>query len=205
MEWIRYHPKTAGAIAGLLTLFVIVVVWIQISPSDPQEPDSFGDPVVTATPTPEDPLTALPTGVPSSTASANGGAGGDVPSLPGFGAVGGGGGKAQGGNFNVPGYQGGSLYKFAPKHRITLQVTGDYPIGTIGWALLYTDGPTSGTVKNAGRSWSMSRTVYGEPDYARLFFASGAQGKVRCRITVDGKVTEERSTEGPYAQMMCQG
>ena len=61
-------------------------------------------------------------------------------------------------------------------------------------------------MKNAGLSWSLNSTVYGSPDYAQVFLQSGARGyPITCTIIVDGHITEQRSTEGPYGQMVCQG
>lgn len=204
MEWIRHHPKSSAVGAAIATVLVIILVWMMISPADNKEPDTLGlpDPALPTTT-----LTELPTPSPTPTETPTTGQTGGQVSLPGFGSYdpNNPNSPAQGGSMNVPGYAGGSYFQFAPKHRITLKVTSAAPIGTIGWTLLYTDGPTSGRV-NAGRSWSMTRTVYGEPDYARLFFGSGGDSTpVTCTIIVDGKVTEQRSTSGPYAQMMCQG
>jgi hypothetical protein len=57
-----------------------------------------------------------------------------------------------------------------------------------------------------GTSWSMSTVVYGGPDYARLFIQGGFRGEaVVCTVTVDGKVTDRRATDGPYGLTMCQG
>lgn len=205
MEWIRYHPKVSAAIAAVVSLFVIVFVWIQISPDDSNQPDTFGSPEL---PTPStSPLSELPTISPSATPTANGGAGGSgglggFTGIPGEGSNGG----ASGGTLTMPGLQGGSLYKYLPKHAITLRVTSEVPIGTIGYVMPTSLRNSSGTIKNAGTSWSLSSTVYGSPDYAQIFVQAGARGfPITCTITVDGKVTERRSTEGPYGQMVCQG
>ena len=64
----------------------------------------------------------------------------------------------------------------------------------------------SGIDKNVGKSWHLTTTAYGDPDYAQIFLQAGARGyPITCVITIDGKVTERRATEGPYGQTMCQG
>jgi hypothetical protein len=207
MEWIRYHPKISAVVAGIITLLVIVFVWMQISPDDNDEQDPLGIP--TLSPPTTTPLTELPTESPSAspTGTATGAAaGGPGGAFEGFGGAGSGGGKGSGGTLEMPGLQGGSMYKYLPKHKIVLRVTSEVPIGTIGYVMPTSLRHSSGTVKNAGTSWSLTDTVYGNPDYAQLFFQAGSRGfPVTCTITVDGRVTERRSTEGPYGQMVCQG
>ena len=80
------------------------------------------------------------------------------------------------------------------------------PIGTVGYVMPTSLRHSSGTVKNVGLSWSLNSTVYGSPDYAQIYVQAGARGfPITCTVIVDGKVTERRSTEGPYGQMVCQG
>jgi hypothetical protein len=210
MEWIRYHPRASAIGAGVATLLIIVFVYTLISPSDPKEPSTLGvpDPV---TPT-RTPLTELPTTTPkpSATPTAASTSTGQVTGFKGFGTKGattaGGGVQGSGGTLSMPGLQGGSMYKYLPKHKIVLRVSAEEPIGTIGYVMPTSLRNPSGTVKNAGTVWTLTSTVYGDPDYAQLFFQAGQRGyPVTCTITVDGKVTEKRSTEGPYGQMVCQG
>lgn len=207
MEWIRYHPKVSAAVAAVVSLFVIVFVWIQIAPDDNEGPSTLG---TTELPTPTTtPLSELPSvsPSPSATASPNGsGVAGNgfqgFNGIPGAGSNGGG----TGGTLDMPGLQGGSLYKYLPKHAITLRVTSEAPIGTVGYVMPTSLRNSSGTVKNVGTSWSLNSTVYGSPDYAQIYVQAGARGfPITCTILVDGKVTERRSTEGPYGQMVCQG
>lgn len=110
------------------------------------------------------------------------------------------------GQLNMPGLQGGSVYQYLPKHKVTMKVTSSAPIGTIGYVVPTSLKQSSGIVKNVGGSWSLTTTAYGDPDYAQLFMQADARGHIiTCTITVDGKVTEKRSTEGPYARLICQG
>lgn len=205
MEWIRYHPKISATVAGIVTLFVIVFLWIQISPSHKDTGSAIGEvPVPSYTPLPTLP-TVSPTGSPTGTPTGTGGGttSGGLSSLSGFT---GGSHAASGGTMNMPGLQGGSLYKNLPKHSINLRVTSSAPIGTVGYVIPTSTYHSRGVVKNVGTFWTLSTTVYGSPDYAQIFFQAGAQGfPVTCTITVDGHVTEHRSTEGPYGQMVCQG
>ncbi|RNL62182.1 hypothetical protein EFK50_10305 [Nocardioides marmoriginsengisoli] len=110
------------------------------------------------------------------------------------------------GTIDMPGLQGGSIYKYLPKHKVTMRITSEAPIGTVGYVVPTSLKNSSGIVKNVGTSWSLTTTAYGDPDYAQLFMAAGSRGyPVYCTITVDGKVTEQRHTEGPYGQLICQG
>lgn len=114
--------------------------------------------------------------------------------------------KALGDPMNLPGLsgEGGTLH--LPRHRVTVSMTSRAAINSVGYII-----PTSlknnyGVAKKVGTSWSMSTIVYGDPAYAQLFAQAGARGfPITCTITVDGKVTDRRSTEGPYGQLYCQG
>ncbi|MBO9522604.1 MAG: hypothetical protein J7518_13785 [Nocardioidaceae bacterium] len=206
MEWIRYHPKTAAVGAALVTVLVIVLVTMMVSKPSPEEP-AFSSPLPTATPTA--PLSELPTVTPSAkpakkpTGSAEKQFAQALAGLQGKG----GGGAATGGTLQMQGLQGGSMYKYLPKHHIVLRATSQAPLGTIGYIMPTSLNESSGIVKNyQGHSWSISSTVYGNPDYAQIYLQAGSRGyPITCTITVDGKVTEQRSTEGPYGQMVCQG
>ncbi|WP_370290627.1 hypothetical protein [Nocardioides sp.] len=112
---------------------------------------------------------------------------------------------------NLPGYDpdglggtGGS--KFAVPHRLVLRVSSSAPIPVVGYQVpTSTDKPT-GTVRDVGREWSLATIVYGKPDYARLFVQAGPTGAgITCTVTVDGKVRDQRTTQGPYGLIMCQG
>jgi hypothetical protein len=206
MEWMRYHPKVAAAAAAVVTLFVIVGVWkLAGGKSHDQGPGAAYAPLPTATAAP---LTKLPSATTSATPTAK--PTGSVEKafaggLKGL-STGGGGGSAKGGTLQMPGLQGGSMYKYLPKHHITLRVTSQQPIGTVGYIMPTSLNESSGVRKNVGTAWSLNSIVYGDPDYAQIFVQAGARGyPVTCTITVDGRVTEHRSTEGPYGQLVCQG
>ncbi len=105
-----------------------------------------------------------------------------------------------------PGLAGSGGGVSLPQVRIHLSVTSSEPIGVVGYQIPTSPNRSYGIVKNVGSSWSMSTVGYGRPDYARLFFRAGPSGApVSCVITVNGRVTERRTTRGPYGAMMCQG
>jgi hypothetical protein len=96
--------------------------------------------------------------------------------------------------------------KELPRHSVVLTVTSAAPIGVVGYVVPTSTDRSSGTAKGVGTSWSLSTTAYGDPDYAQLFAQAGPGGNpVTCTITIDGRVTERRSTDGPYGQLFCQG
>ncbi|MCZ4497509.1 MAG: hypothetical protein JWQ74_62 [Marmoricola sp.] len=116
------------------------------------------------------------------------------------------GGSASSGEFGIPGIQGGSVYNSASKHRIDLRVTSEEPIGTVGYVVPTSLKKSRGVAKNVGRSWSLTTYGYGDPKYAELFLQAGARGfPITCVIKIDGKVTERRSTDGPYGALICVG
>ena len=89
---------------------------------------------------------------------------------------------------------------------VTMTVTSSQPIGVVGYQVPTSPDHPSGIARNVGRSWSLTAKAYGKPDYAQLFLQAGPTGApVTCTISVDGKVTERRTSSGPYAQMLCQG
>lgn len=88
---------------------------------------------------------------------------------------------------------------------LRITVTSSAPIGTIGYLIPTSQDKATGTV-SAGTSWSLRTQVFGPGDHAQVFFQAGPSGApITCVITVEGKVTERRSTVGPYGQTMCQG
>lgn len=200
MEWIRHHPRPAAAGAAVITLLVIVVVWILVRP-DGKQPATLGDPGATDLPSLST-LTPLPTGSAAPTTSPSP-TGGSVESLfqSGLTQLG----KSKTG-LSAMGLPGTGADRHLPRHHILLHVSSEQPIGTVGYIMPTSLRESSGIVKNVGRSWSLTSTVYGDPDYAQVFVQAGYRGfPITCTITVDGHVTDRRSTEGPYGEMICQG
>jgi hypothetical protein len=205
MEWIRRRPRvaTAAGIAGTILVLALVVLLVR-NPDKPATEDPIalpsGLPTATAT---REPLKELPTAVSSPTTAAQV----QAQTKKAFNEFGKGlSSGLSSGTLDVPGLQGGSIYRYLPKHKITLRITSEAPIGTVGYVIPTSLRQSSGIVKNVGTSWNLTTTAYGDPDYAQLFMAAGGRGfPVTCTITVDGHVTEHRSTEGPYGQLICQG
>lgn len=200
MDWIRHHPRAAAVSAGAISLLVIVLLVVLLKGKDEQPSATLG--------LPEEPLSTIslppiPSESPSASASPSGDAAGGLEG--GLGSLGSGLGGS-GGGLTLNGIPGGSVAQNLPRHSITLRVTSAAPIGTIGYLMPTSLRNSRGVVKNVGTSWSLSSTVYGSPDYAQIFVQAGARGfPITCTITVDGRVTEQRATEGPYGQMVCQG
>jgi hypothetical protein len=204
MEWIRRRPRVA-AVAGALGLVLVLGIIALMSRQPHQKAEEAGiTNTPTATPT-EDTLTELPT--PTATASPTTAAQVQAQSKKAFSQFGQGlSSGLSSGTIDMPGLQGGSVYKYLPKHKVTMTVVSEAPIGTIGYVVPTSLRNSSGVVKNVGSSWSLSTTAYGDPDYAELFMQAGARGfPITCTITVDGRTTEHRSTQGPYGQLICQG
>jgi hypothetical protein len=113
-------------------------------------------------------------------------------------------GRADG--FGIDGLPGHSLSAELPVIRIQLSVDSAEPIGVVGYVVPTSRDHTSGKATGVGRHWSLSTTGYGRPDYARIFVGAGPSGSpVTCTVRINGVITEQRSTKGPYGQMMCQG
>ncbi|MCW2855916.1 MAG: hypothetical protein JWR52_1531 [Marmoricola sp.] len=205
MEWIRHRPTLAKAAGGVAVLLVLVVLAVLLHKSSPP-PVSAPPAAPYPTQPTRAPVDALPTVSPSATPSTFSGLTSKQynSALANFGK-----GFSSGftsGTLNMPGLQGGSVYRYLPKHHVVMTITSDQPIGTIGYEVPTSLHNSSGIVKNVGTHWSLATTAYGSPDYAQLFMQAGARGfPVTCTITVDGRVTEHRSTEGPYGQLICQG
>ncbi len=204
MDWFRQRPRIAAASGVLAVLLTLTLVWVLVRDTDKPSPDEPGIAVGLPSPTAEPTLKELPTPTagPSTAAEVQAAA---QKAFADFGKGLGAGGIGSG-EFNLPGIQGGSIYQYLPKHRVTMRVTSEAPIGTVGYIVPTSLRNSSGVVKNVQRSWSLTTTAYGDPDYAQLFMQAGVRGfPITCTISVDGQVTERRSTEGPYGQMVCQG
>lgn len=209
MEWIRHRPRAAAAagVVAVLAVLALVIVLTQ-SKDDVPESSSLGNLADNLPTAPEPTLAELtPTSSPSSTQAPSAA---DVQKQiqKQFNQLGQGfsNGGLSGGQLDMPGLQGGSIYQYLPKHRVTMRVTSAAPIGTVGYVVPTSLKNSSGVVRNVGGSWSLTTTAYGDPDYAQIFLQADARGnEITCTITVDGKVTEKRTTQGPYARLICQG
>jgi len=105
-----------------------------------------------------------------------------------------------------PGLQGAGDYSQLPKHTLTVHMSTKGVLGTVAWIIPTSVENHEGTTVVRGGSWSLTTTVYGNPNYAVVFAQQGrVEEPVTCTITVDGKVTERRSTKGAYSAMWCEG
>jgi len=204
-DWMRARPKLTAALAGVAALAVLMLVFVLSSNGDKpssKEPADFGAPLPTV---PTRKPVKLPTTAaspsPSTAAQIQAAAHNALKNGNGFSS-----GGLSSGQLNMAGLQGGSIYKYLPKHTLTLRARSEAPIGTVGYIVPTSLHQTSGIVKNVKNSWSLTTTVYGDPDYAQIYLQAGARGyPITCIISVDGHVTEQRATEGPYGQLVCQG
>lgn len=211
MEWIRRRP-TVAAIAGVVAVLAVLVLVFVMSGTDTPEGEARTYNPSTATPTlPEPTLTEIPAPPATPTATkaptaggGTSGSGGGLQGLPGGGL---GGQPIQSGDVNLPGLAGGGVAQNPPKHRIQLLVTSKAPIGTVGYYIPYSPDKQSGTLLNVGPRWSLRTVSYGSPDYARLYLRQGARpdAPITCKILVDGRVVYQKSTDGPYSLLICQG
>lgn len=206
MEWFRRRPKVAAAAGVVAALVTLSLIWLLVRDTDKPSPEDPGVAVGLPSPSADPTLKELPT--PTASAGPSTAAEVQAAAQKAFAQFGKGldSGDFGSGEFNMPGMSGGSIYQNLPRHTITMRVTSEAPIGTVGYVVPTSLRNSSGVVKNVQRSWSLTTTAYGDPDYARLFMQAGARGfPITCTISVDGRVTERRSTEGPYGQMICQG
>lgn len=105
-----------------------------------------------------------------------------------------------------PGMGGDSSITSLPKHTLTIRLSSPRPLGLVAYVIPTSTNDSQGSLVENGNTWTLTTTVYGNPDYAVVYLQAGPEGKAEtCEITVDGKVTERRSTEGPYSTMWCQG
>lgn len=105
-----------------------------------------------------------------------------------------------------PGMGGSSEIFSLPKHTLTIRLSAPQALGLVAYVIPTSTDHSQGSHVENGRTWSLTTTVYGNPDYAVVYLQAGAGGQPEtCEITVDGRLTERRSTEGPYSTMWCQG
>lgn len=130
----------------------------------------------------------------------------DAPTLPGFPGAGGASYDWSGAEDLPPSYAGDGTSSSIPAHTLRITVTSAESIHKVGYQVPTSSSHRSGIDDGVGASWGLTTKVYGRPDYARVFLQAGPSGAaITCTITVDGRVTERRSTEGPYGATMCQG
>lgn len=106
-----------------------------------------------------------------------------------------------------PGGIGGSGASYsAEKHEVTIRWRAPHPLGLIAYIVPTSANNSQGSHVENSHTWSMSTVAFGKPDYAVAFVQARADGQpVTCEIIVDGRVTDRRSTVGPYGSVWCQG
>lgn len=191
MRWIKRNKIKASAAAAIVVgavamLFALTNLLTSGPESTPQAaataPPSIDVPAYTGT----DDVTLTDQPTPPALSG--------IPSFPGSGAA------------DLKGLDGKGGILGLPKERIVLTMTSAEPIAYVGYVVPTSLDHQTGTVRNPGTSWSLSTVGYGPPDHAQLFSLAGPTGvPVTCTITVNGKVTETRTTSGPYDQLFCQG
>lgn len=195
MRWIRRNKTQAAAatavvVGALFMAFALATLLFGGSSATAQAEGPVEQPSieVPAYVAPDElSLSDQPTGIPPLPVGAQ-------PSFPGAGAN------------TLKGLKGNGGIVGVPKHRITLSLTSPGPIAYVGYIVPTSLDNSTGTVKDLGTSWSMTTVGFGPPDYAQMFSLAGPTGvPITCTITVDGKVTERRTTSGPYDQLFCQG
>lgn len=186
------ESRTFVLFASVIIL-VIVGSFLFLRPGSPEsaiDPDAGSQDESSAVPTPPEP-SASPTGTAAS--------GGTTEAADLFGG--------HTGNLGVPpGMQGNGDYTQLPKHTLTVRVSTAGQLGTVAWIIPTSVENERGAVKVLDNTWSLTTTVYGNPDYAVVFAQQGRVDQpTTCVVTVDGRVTERRSTKGAYSAMWCEG
>lgn len=85
---------------------------------------------------------------------------------------------------------------------VVYEVTGSQGASSI----TYGKGSQTSQRTNAGLPWSKTAKASNGIEFYSLTAQTGqAGGKITCKITVNGKVLAENSSEGPYALVSCNG
>lgn len=175
-------------ILAAIAVLVLIVAFLVLRPGPPESAIDRNQPPPTDTtsaPEPEASERASGDDAPS-------GADSSQTSFPGLGT-------------QLGGLEGKGSNSSLEPHRLTVRLFSSGPVGHVVYIIPTSKNDRGSTVVTAS-SWSMSTTVYGPPDYAAVFGQGAHDGRtVTCEITVDGKVTERRTTKGPYGAMWCVG
>ena len=94
-----------------------------------------------------------------------------------------------------------------PEHTVTIRLRAAGPVlGSVAYVIPTSPDHETGNTFVQGPTWTLTTTVYGNPKYAAVFGQGDYRGRAAtCEITVDGRLTERRSTKGPYGAMWCVG
>ena len=197
MRWVRNNPGKAAGVSALLVLLVAVLLRGALGGSGTSADAPGAVPLATPTTTPSNSLTAVPTPVPTPTEA-------PAPPLTFPGATAGG--PVTVGRSKFDGLKGQSRSQSIPSHHVVLSLWSDHKLPFVIYNIPTSRDHPGGQSTDLGRTWSLSTTVYGKPDYAQLFTRSGFEGyPITCQITVDGRVTARLTSDGPWGKIFCQG
>lgn len=188
----RVRRNRAAGVSGLAVLAVIVLVWGVFGGAGGSSGALGPTPLATPTATPRQALTGVPTPAPATPT--------DAPALapPG--------GPASVGTSAYQGLRGHSRSESIPQHHLVLSLRSSHKLPFVIYNIPTSRDHPGGQSVDLGTTWSLSTTVYGKPDYAQLFTRAGPQGyPITCTITVDGRVTAQLTSGGPYGKIFCQG
>jgi hypothetical protein len=91
-------------------------------------------------------------------------------------------------------------------HDVVIQVDSAAPVPVLGWLVPTGLSNTYGTRDNGSGHFSLSQQALGKGYLAAIFIQAGKLGlPVTCRVIVDGKVTNQETTSGPYGRTVCLG
>lgn len=93
-----------------------------------------------------------------------------------------------------------------PHHSLTATVSGGDPLGRVYYIIPTSSEYRRGYHDTAATSWSLNTTVWGTPRYAVVGVQANYKGTpVSCTISVDGHVTDHRTSHGPFSVIWCVG
>lgn len=175
-------------ILAATAVLVLIVAFLVLRPGPPESAIDRTQPRETESSTTPEPEARERT----SRDAASGDADSSQTSFPGLGT-------------QLGGLQGKGSNSSLEPHRLTVRLSSSGPVGHVVYIIPTSKNDRGSTLVTAS-SWSLTTTVYGPPDYAAVFGQGAHDGRaVTCEITVDGKVTERRTTKGPYGAMWCVG
>ena len=91
-------------------------------------------------------------------------------------------------------------------HRLTVTISGADPLGHVYYIIPTSAQYRRGSAAVSSTSWALHTTVWGSPKYAVAGVQANYLGTpVSCTITVDGHVTDHRTSRGPFSVIWCVG
>lgn len=190
-RWVRDDPwgvVTVACLSGAAVLGLIALVVLPDWSGDEESPAAGARP----------PGYSAPPFRPAPGASPGAGLDGDVPPgiLAGMGSP-----LGEGAGFGGDGF----TLNNKPK-KLVISARSSVSVRGVGYIIPTSAESSYGTAEVSGRTWSLSTDVYGGPDYARVWIQAGYEGvPITCTVSVDGRVTDTRTTSGRYGIAMCQG